>query len=118
MEAVVMPPQVQYIVNDDGLRTAVVIRWEDYVALRDRLTPDPDLLAGLSEQELRVLAEGILSPGRQARLDELLERNHEGELGDLEREELDQLLAQIDSMNILKARALHTLQQRPESEGD
>jgi hypothetical protein len=118
MEAIVTPPKVQYIVNDDGQRTAVVIKWEDYVTLQDRLSPDPAVLTGLSESELRALAEGLLSPGRQARLDELLERNREGVLDDGEQKELDQLLVHIDSMNILKARALHTLQQGQEPKSD
>jgi hypothetical protein len=118
MEATVTPSHVQYIVNDDGKRTAVVIKWEDYVTLRSRLSPDPAVLTSLSEPELHALAEGMLSTGRQARLDELLKRNREGALDDGEQKELDQLLAHIDSMNILKARALYTLQQSQELEGD
>ena len=118
MEAVKTPPQVQYIVNDDGQRTAVVIQWDAYLSLRDRLASDPDLLLGLSEAELRVLAEGMLSPGRQERLGELLERNREESLSETEQEELDQLLAHIDSMNILKARAIYTLQQRQATKRD
>jgi hypothetical protein len=118
MEAVVMPTKVQYIVNDDGQRTAVVILWEDYLTLQDRLSPDAAVLTGLTEAELHALAEGMLSPGRQERLDELLERNNEDMLSEQERTELDQLLAHIDSMNILKARALHTLQQHQESKSD
>ena len=118
MEAVVMPPHVQYIVDDDVQRTAVVIQWEDYLSLRDRLSSDPDLLTGLSEPELRVLAEGLLSPGRQERLSELLERNRKETLSSAEEEELDQLLAHVDSMNILKARALYTLEQNQASSRD
>ena len=118
MEAVATPPQVQYIVNDDGQRTAVIIKWEDYVTLQDRLSPDPDLLTGLTESELQALAEGMLSPGKQARVDELLERNRESQLGTSEQKELDRLLAHIDSMNVLKARALRTLQQNQESESN
>jgi hypothetical protein len=118
MEAVVMPPKVQYIVDDDGQRTAVVIKWEDYVTLQDRLSRDPAVLTGLTESELQALAEGMLSPGRQERLDELLERNREDTLSEQEQKELDRLLAHIDSMNILKARAVHTLQQNQESKRD
>ena len=118
MEAVSAPPQVQYIVNDDGQRTAVVIKWEDYVALRDRLAPDPDLLPGLTEPELQVLAEGMLSLAWQERLDELLERKRGEALSDQGRAELDQLLARIDLMNLLKARAKHTLQQAQQAKRD
>ena len=117
MERAVVSPKIQYIVDDSGRRTAVVIRWEDYQDLQARLESDPDLLVGLTELELRALAESMLSPGRQQQLEDLLQRNREGELNDAEKDQLDQLLADIDSMNVLKARATYTLQksQTPES---
>lgn len=118
MEAVETPPQVQYIVNDKGQRTAVVIQWDDYVTLQDKFDVDPDLLSDLSEPELQVLAEGMLSPGRQERLSELLAGNRKGTLTEAEQQELDQLLDQVDSMNILKARAIYTLQHRQAFERD
>lgn len=116
MEQTYVSPQIQYIVNDQGRRTAVVLKWEDYQSLQARMSPDPDLLVGLSEPELRALAEGMLSPGHRERLADLLQRNREGHLSKDEQDELDQLLAQVDSMNVLKARALHTLQQIGEAE--
>jgi hypothetical protein len=116
MEQAVVSPKIQYIVDDSGQRTAVVIRWEDYQDLRARLGSDPDLLVGLSEFELRALAESMLSPGRQQRLDDLLRRNREGELTEVEQSELDHLLAGIDSMNILKARAAYTLRKSQATE--
>jgi hypothetical protein len=118
MEQATVSPQVQYIVNDDGQRTAVVLKWEDYQSLRARISPDSDLLVGLSESELQALAEGMLSPSHQERLDELLQRNRKGALSDDEERELDQLLAHVDSMNILKARALRTLQWLGEAKRD
>jgi len=118
MEQTYVSPQVQYIVNDQGRRTAVVLRLEDYQFLQARISPDPELLIGLDESELRALAEGMLSPSHQERLRDLLQRNHEGQLGKNEESELDQLLAYVDSMNILKARALRTLQQTEEKERD
>lgn len=118
MEQTYVSPQVQYIVNDQGLRTAVVLKWEDYQSLRARISPDPDLLVGLDESELRALAEGMLSPSHQERLAELLQRNREDSLKEDERNELDQLLAHVDSMNILKARALRTLKQLEGKERD
>lgn len=116
MEKAIASPKIQYIVDDNGRRTAVVIKWEDYQHLRDRLGSDPDLLVGLTEFELRVLAESMLSPGRQEQLDDLLRRSRAGELGDAEEKELDQILAGIDSMNVLKARAAYTLQKSQEPE--
>jgi hypothetical protein len=118
MEQALVPPQVQYIVDDDGQRTAVVIKWEDYQSLQARLGSDPDLLVGLTELELRALAQGMLSPGRQERLDELLGLNRERELDDTEAVELDELLADIDAINILKARATYTLQRLRASQRD
>ena len=118
MEQATASPQVQYIVNDDGQRTAVVLRWEDYQSLRTRLSSDHDLLIGLSESELRALAEGMLSPSHQERLAGLLQRHREGQLSQNEESELDQLLVHVDSMNVLKARALRTLQQLGENERD
>ena len=79
---------------------------------------DPDLLVGLCESELQALADGTLSPGHQERLDELLQLNRKGVLNDDEERELDQLLARVDSMNVLKARALRTLQQLGEAKRD
>lgn len=43
---------------------------------------------------------------------ELLRRNREEQLSADEEEELDRLLEQVDYMNVLKARAMYTLQQR------
>ena len=116
MEQAYVPPQIQYIVNDQGRRTAVVLKWQDYQSLQARISPDPELLVGLDESELRALADGMLSPSHQERLTDLLQRNRESHLSKDEESELDQLLAHVDSMNILKARALRTLQQLGQTE--
>ena len=118
MEQTTVSPQIQYIVNDQGRRTAVVLKWEDYQSLQARISTDPEVLVGLDESELRALAEGMLSPSHQERLAELLQRNREGNLSEDEKDELDQLLAHTDSMNILKARALRTLQKLGKTERD
>lgn len=118
MEQTYVSPQVQYIVNDQGRRTAVVLKWEDYQSLQARISTDPDLLVGLDESELQALAEGMLSPSHQERLTSLLQHHREGKLSKDEEDELDQLLVHVDSMNILKARALRTLQQLEETERD
>lgn len=80
------------------------------------MSPDPELLIGLSEPELRALAEGMLSPSHQERLAELLQFSRESHLSADQESELDQLLAYVDSMNVLKARALRTLQRSEETE--
>ena len=116
MEQTSVSPQIQYIVDDDGQRTAVVLKWEDYQSLRSWVSSDPELLVGLSESELEALAEGMLSPSHQERLSELLRCSREGELSGVEPRELDQLLARVDSMNTLKARAMYTLRQAGEAE--
>ncbi len=51
----------------------------------------------------------------QERLSHLLHLNREGKSNAEEQQELDQLLEQVDQMNILKARAMYTLQQRRET---
>jgi hypothetical protein len=108
---------VQYLVGEDGQRTGVVLRWEDYQALQAMFSTDPDILVGLSRSELQALAEGMLSSGHQERLDELLRKNREEGLVNGEERELDCLLEHVDHMNTLKARAMYTLQQ-PGAKGE
>lgn len=102
----------QYIVTEDGKRMGVVLDWETYEQLQAEQRHDPDLLPNLSESELKLLAEGMLSAPHQSRLKELLKRNQTGKISQSELEELNDLLARVDQMNILKARALYTLQQQ------
>ena len=103
---------IRYLVEENGQRVGVVLSWEDYRSLQAALSEDPDLLLGLSEAELQALAEGMLSSAHQSRLDELLRRNREEGLSPEEERELDRLLELVDSMNVLKARAMYTLQQQ------
>ena len=70
-----------------------------------------ELLTSLSEEELEALACSALTPAAQDRLNELLELNRSGALIDKTRAELDELVARIDQLNIIKARARYTLQQ-------
>lgn len=72
---------------------------------------DPELLSDLSEPELEALADGLLSPAAQARLDDLLSRNADPGLTLEEQTLLDQLLARVDQLTLLKTRARYTLQQ-------
>ncbi|MBK8252935.1 MAG: hypothetical protein IPK82_09725 [Polyangiaceae bacterium] len=66
-------------------------------------------LLGMTEGELRVLAEAVVSHGHQRRLKVLLRKNREGSLNAGGVLELDNLLAECDRVALLKARAEYTL---------
>lgn len=74
-------------------------------------------LTGLSVGELIALADGLLVPAAQHRLDELLAKNAEGKLAAVEERELDGLLAKVDQLNILKTRARYTLRSQEAQAG-
>ncbi len=76
------------------------------------MTEDSELLIGLSDGELEALAEGVLSPAAQIRLDELLAGNAERRLAAPEQAELDRLLDRVDHLTTVKTRARYTLHQR------
>lgn len=76
-----------------------------------------EVLVGLSEDELEALADSLLVPSAQTRLDELLDRNTAGLLDSKELMELDRLLARVDQLTILKTRAQYTLFQRAGATG-
>lgn len=78
---------------------------------------DSELLVGLSEGELEALAESLLAPAAQARLDALLARNAEQQLAAAELAELDRLLDRVDQLTLLKTRARFTLDQRAAASG-
>ena len=44
------------------------------------MSSDSEILVGLSQEELEALADSMLVPSAQSRLDDLLERNTEGQL--------------------------------------
>jgi hypothetical protein len=71
---------------------------------------DEDLLPNLSPAELQALATLSLAPTQQSQLSELLARNATAEISPEETTILDALLAQVDQLNRLKARAQYTLQ--------
>ena len=73
---------------------------------------NPEVLVGLSVGELQALADTLLTPAPQARLDDLLARNKERRLSRDEEAELDGLLQKIDQLTILKNRARLTLSQQ------
>lgn len=76
------------------------------------MSNDSELLVGLSDDELEALADSMLAPSAQARMDELLERNAGNQLADDEQVELDRLLARVDQLTVLKTRARYTLRQQ------
>jgi hypothetical protein len=70
-----------------------------------------EVLIGLSVEELEALADSLLAPAAQARLDDLLARRKEKPLSRQEESELDSLLQKTDQLTILKTRARYTLNQ-------
>jgi hypothetical protein len=72
---------------------------------------NPELLVGLSVDELEALADGLLAPAAQARLSELLDRKREKQLPAEVARELDSLLEKADQLTVLKTRARYTLNQ-------
>ncbi len=73
------------------------------------MSNDPEVLLGLSSGELEALAEGMLAPSIQARLDELVTRSKELPLSSEEASELDRLLVRVDQLTLVKTRARYTL---------
>jgi hypothetical protein len=73
------------------------------------MSADSEMLTSLSVAELEALADGLLAPARQARLDELLAEKEEGSLSGDEQRELDRMLELADQLTILKTRARYTL---------
>ena len=79
------------------------------------MSNESKILPSVSTAGLEALASSMLAPRSQSRLDELLQRNSEGELSKDEIDELDSLLEQVDELNLLKARAEYTLRQQPQT---
>jgi hypothetical protein len=73
---------------------------------------DLEVLTSLNSDELHALAESNLALSSQARLNDLLARNEDGKLEPGESKELDELLAKVDHLNILKTRARFTLRRQ------
>ena len=73
------------------------------------MSQDAELLHSLSDGELDALAESLLAPAAQFRLDELLARNAEKLLSNEEEAELNRFLERVDQLTVLKTRARYTL---------
>ena len=78
---------------------------------RQEVNGDSEFLMGLSIEELEALADSLLAPAAQARLDDLLIRQKEKLLSTDEERQLDDLLQKGDQLTILKTRARYTLNQ-------
>ncbi|MEZ4863554.1 MAG: hypothetical protein R3C14_19700 [Caldilineaceae bacterium] len=103
---------VQYITDEQGKRTGVVLAISEYQRLIHPTVLDKELLTGLSQAELQALATCVLASKEQNRLDDLLARNTNAQLSAAEMVELDQLLEEVDQLNVLKTRAHYTLAQQ------
>jgi hypothetical protein len=103
--------QVQYLTNEQGQRTAVLLDMSHYHQLVGEKPADPDLLWDMSQAELEALANSRLAPDEQTRLDALLQEQKQHPLTEPQLAELDRLLAQADQLTILKTRARYTLAQ-------
>lgn len=104
-----MNSQVQFVTNEQGEKTGVLLDIEMYAQLMSGKTADSEYLVGLSTGELEALSESKLALNQQARLDELLEKQKQSPLDEKEIKELDQLLVYVDQLTILKTRAQYTL---------
>lgn len=107
---IAMTNAVQYITNEQGERIGVVLDLETYQRLARAQTPETsELLLNLSLDELEALANSALAANDQQYLDSLLAKNKESQLSEEESQSLDKLLARVDQLNLLKARAHYTL---------
>lgn len=104
-----MSEQVRYVTNEQGERVGVLLDLATYDRLTHSLGLDAECLIDLNQAELQALANSMLAPAAQSRLDELLARNAENQLSADEQAELDRLLDQVDHLTILKTRARYTL---------
>ena len=104
-----MLEQVRYITDENGNQVGVLLDISSYRRLIALKTNDPELLIGLSQDELEALADSQLAPESQVQLDDLLARNQDGQLNSVDEEQLDNLLAQLDQLTLLKTRAKYTL---------
>ena len=100
---------LQFVVNEQGEQVAVLLDVAEYHRLIQQTPADTDLLTGLSQAELEALANSLLAPTAQARLNELLAQNQAEQLSPEEETELDHLLEQVDQLTLLKTRARYTL---------
>lgn len=76
---------------------------------QNRIESGLETLSGVNTGELQTLASAILAPGRQRRLQSLLQKNKSGNLKPEEAKELDAILEECDRIALIKAKARYTL---------
>ena len=101
--------QVQYVTNEKGKQVGVLLDMTTYQQLLAAVPSDPELLTDLNQEELKALAESKLALETQTQLNDLLQKQEEQTLSDVENSQLENILAQIDQLTILKTRAKYTL---------
>ncbi len=92
------------------LATALLRNLKPRVKGKQRMpTASLEPLRGMSMAELSVLADAVVAPGQAQTLQALLEKLRSGTMTPEEEVALDELLAQVDQVGLLKARARYTL---------
>ena len=69
------------------------------------MSNDPEIVHGLSSAELEALAEGMLATSLQSRLNDPIGLSKERRLTSEVTAELDQFLARVDQLTLVKTRA-------------
>jgi len=101
-----LPKHMQLRLAEDLLQT---LRTSSTKKAVDAAKPPLAPVVGLTEGELKALAESVVAPDRQQQIQTLLEMNRAQGLSAKTEAELDELLAEVDQVALLKARALYTL---------
>ncbi len=81
------------------------------------MSHETEILQNVGVLGLRALAAAVLAPKTQSRLDELLSRNSEADLSELEVSELHAIKIQIEELNHLTERAKDTLRHQSGDDG-
>jgi hypothetical protein len=97
----------RFVTNDQGKTVEVVLDVTTYEALRGT---DPLILRDVTLEQLKALANGKLSTDVQGQLSSLIAKEKAGQNSPDDTAVLDQLLSELDQLDMLKARALYTLQ--------
>jgi hypothetical protein len=108
-----LPPAARLELAEKLLRGLKLVRLKQTPKSR----PELETLAALSDAELHSLAGAAVAPSRQRRLRALLRKNRATALTRAEQAALDELLAEMDRIALLKAKALYTLTARGKNGG-
>lgn len=105
-----MLQKVNYLTDEQGQKIGVLMDLDTYDRLTNFTNTDNELLLGLNQEELIALATTKLAINEQDELSSLLAKNQSKIINNNEEEKLEYLLAKIDNLNILKTRAIYTLE--------